>query len=652
MRKSLFVSLAIQNIKKNYRTVIPYIFTCVVTIMMYSILMSLTFSPFILEGFGGATVATFLSLGLGVVVVFSFIFIFYTSSFLLKKRLKEFGIYNVLGLEKKHISMIVGIETIITSVISLILGLLFGVLFSKLAQLFLFQLIQIDPTREFTISLTAIVTTIGLYSCVFLAVLLNTIWIVMRSKPIELIRQESAGEKEPKANWLVALMGFITLGAAYYISQTITDPVAAIMYFFIAVILVIIGTFCLFTSGSVVILKALRKNKNFYYKTKNFTSISGMIYRMKRNAAGLANICLLSTCVLVMLSTTVSLYFSMDDLLSARFKRNVIVTGIGTDEATVIETDRIVNDVKNEYKVAPLNSVQYRNTFAAFLINGNSFDLIKDNPSGYLNIIPVSDFNRFSGSNYTLNDDEVIVIYGKNNYEYDEINILGEKYSIKEQVKNNDSIEDYSYYTYTVVTVLVNDYYHLNNLVRDSGYVNERYTYMFNLDAPAETQINVIDSIYQDIKSSELMSGMAEGQETSRGNFMQLYGSFLFIGIFLGALFLMATVLIIYYKQLSEGYEDAKRFDIMKKVGMSQKEVSSSIRRQVLMVFFIPIIMAVIHIGFAFNMIKRVLFVLNMHNDQLFIICTIGTIVIFTLVYGIVYALTSRTYNKIVNSKY
>ncbi|MEG2798447.1 MAG: ABC transporter permease [Erysipelotrichaceae bacterium] len=652
MRKSLYLSLAIQNIKKNYRTVIPYLCTCVITIMMFSILDSLRTSAIILQGVGGGTMSVILLLGRVVVGAFSILFIFYTNSFLIKKRMKEFGVYNVLGLEKKHIILIISYETIILSVLSLLLGLFLGVAFSKISQLLLFKLMGLAATNEFTLSISSIILTCVVFAGIFFLVFLNTIRMIAKSNPIELIRQESAGEKEPKANWLVALIGFITLGAGYYLAQSIDDPVMAIMLFFLAVILVIVGTFCLFTSGSIVILKALKKNKKFYYKTKNFTAVSGMIYRMKRNAAGLANICILSTCVLVMISTTFSLYFNIGDIVDKRFVRDISVTARSVpNEEVVIETDSLVNSVLEQNQVVGKNVSNYKYAQYDYSnINGKLVKYEDINPV-IIMTISLSEYNRLTNDNITLADDELLMLETKYFKDKDTLSINDVTYKVTTIKDDKNVIDSFVYYATPIYVVIVNDMdvFYANS---SDNYVITKYIYMVDVDVDDELETSITDQIREQGKLDIYQSQYSvDGKIQNSQTFFELYGSLLFIGVFLSVLFLIATVLIIYYKQITEGYEDVRRFDIMKKVGMSQKEVSSSIRRQVLMVFFIPIVMATIHIGFAFKMISLMVGALSMNNTELFFYCTLFTVVIFSAVYAIVYALTSRTYNHIVNQK-
>lgn len=652
MHKSLYLSLAIQNLKKNYRTVIPYLCTCIITIMMFSILDMLRTSALVLNGIGSGTMGFILLLGRIVIGAFSVLFIFYTNSFLIKKRMKEFGVYNVLGLEKKHIVLIIIYETIILSLTSLILGLFLGVAFSKVSQLFLYKLMGLAASNDFTISISSIILTIFVFSGIFFLVLLGTIRTIFKSNPIELIRQESAGEKEPKANWILALVGFITLGCGYALSQSIADPVMAILLFFVAVILVIIGTFCLFIAGSIVILKMLKKNKKFYYQTKNFTAVSGLIYRMKRNAAGLANICILSTCVMVIVSTTFSLYLNIGEILDARFKREIMVTANdAVSEEILIETDQLINSVLDSHQIIGKDVSNYRYYQFDFSIEGNKLVEFK-NEGGFAVVMAMSlaDYNRLAGKDTVLANDEILIIDSRY-FKGDVLDLGDNDYKVTYVKDEKNQFETFEYYASLIHIIVVND---INNFINEhsNSYQEVNYLYMVDLNVDGDTESIIADEIRQQGKQDIYQARyMVDSKVQNSTVFSEMYGSLLFIGIFLSVLFLIATVLIIYYKQITEGYEDVRRFDIMKKVGMSQKEVSSSIRRQVLMVFFIPIIMATIHIGFAFKMISIMVGALSLNNTALFAFCTFITVLVFIIVYAIVYMLTSRTYNHIVNQK-
>ena len=531
MRRGLFGKLAVQNIRNNRSTYIPYMLTCIFCIAMMYMMEFLRDCPTLEKAVPQASeVRLIVGTGEVVVGIFCVIFLIYSNSFLMKRRQKEIGLYNILGLEKGHIGKVMFLETIMTSLLSLAAGIGFGILGSKLSLLLLFRFLHVPAVLGFYVSITGILFCIAGFGGIFLVILALNLTRVRMNNPVELLKGGNTGEREPRAKWLMAFLGVICLGVGYYLAVTTESPIQAIFIFLLAVILVMAGTYLLFTAGSIVILKLLRKNKKFYYKTSNFISVSGMIYRMKQNAAGLASICILSTGVLLLLSMTVSLYFGMGDIMVNWYP---------------FDTDAQISGISQE------QSEQFQKVFAQ----------------------AIEDYQVPAEKTVTETYLEIGCKQGKNGI------MIGQAYSYSE---DGNSVDLYT--------------------IRQSEY--ETY-YVDN-------------------------------------------GSILFIGIFLGALFLMGTAMIIYYKQISEGYEDQGRFQIMQKVGMSRREVKGAIRRQILLVFFIPLVMAMVHISMAFPLIRRLLLLFGMANTKLYVGCTAGTVLAFALVYGLIYSMTARSYYKIV----
>jgi len=657
MNKFFYSKIAANNIKNNSKTYVPYLITCILTISMYYIMHSLSINSGLDKISGGGALKSILFFGTIVLAFFSAIFLFYTHSFLIKKRKKEFGLYNILGMEKKHIFKIMFFETIYTVIISFTLGLGFGVIFSKLFYLILLKMLNFHIPINFEISMTALYYSLIIFGVIFILSYLNTLTQIHLSKPIELIKGNQTGEKEPKTKWIMTIIGIITLGAGYYISLTTQSPLEAIALFFVAVILVIIGTYLLFITGSITILKMLRKNKNYYYKTKNFTAVSGMIYRMKQNAVGLANICILSTAVLVMLSTTVSLFIGMEDLVRTRYPRDFVVSMQNFTDDDVIVINEIIQDLTNRNDMKIKNEIKHQFVYISAPREDNKF-LKTSERIGYQNIsnirlITVSEYNKMTGKNISLNKDEVLLqtIYG----EIKENTIIFEDktFKIKERIDDIEAASSQS-------ALMINSYYIVfsdKEIIEEIYlfFANEElegfsYYYGFDIDSKSENQIQLYNELVA-AKNQKGFSGLIESSEEARESFYSLYGGLFFIAIFLGTLFLIATVLIIYYKQISEGFDDKQRFEIMQKVGMSHEEVKSTIRNQVLTVFFLPLIMSGVHIAFAFPIITKMLAVLNLTNTPLFIKGLIGTLIIFALFYTIVYSLTAKAYYKIVSYK-
>lgn len=672
MSRFFYFKLAITNIKKNAKTYVPYMITSILTISMFYIICSLGNNPNVSKACGTDSMKYVLFLGTWVCGIFAIIFLFYTNSFLMKRRKKEFGLYNILGMEKKHISMVVLCETLIMSVISLVLGLVVGILFDKLMLLVILSMFTVEIPLGFHISPESFPATLTLFTGIFVLIFLNSIRQIHLAKPIELLQGSTVGEKEPKAKWLIALIGAICLGLGYYISLTTTNPIAALNMFFIAVILVIIGTYLLFTAGSIVLLKALRKNKNYYYKTKNFISISGMIYRMKQNAVGLANICVLSTMVLVMISSTFSLWNGMNDVLDNFYPREFTFTPFEYSDKSASDLKVWVKDTLDECNLEPKDIIDYSYLNFAVVQDKDSFIMYRDNPvySDMINdirnlfFITLDDYNKMTNSNETLKADEVLVYSNRDQYDYKEMKLSDKTFKVKETLDNfpNNIImsSDVASSHFMIVKDMsvINDLDKIQNEIYGDMASSIQYYYAFNVDADTEKILDINNKFENDIQemgtygentNKYVYEGSFDCRETEKNDFIGVYGGLYFIGVFLGVLFMIATILIMYYKQISEGYDDKGRFEIMQKVGISHEEIKKSIHSQVLTVFFLPLIVAGIHIAFAFPFITRLLAILNLTNVKLFAMATVGGFLLFSVFYAVVYRITARSYYKIVS---
>lgn len=661
MSKLFYFRLAATNMKKNARMYVPYLFTCIGTVMMYYIIHALTQNQSLKESYGGSAAVSLLNTGSGVIGIFAVIFLFYTNGFLIKQRKREFGLFNILGMEKRHIAKIIIVETLYTAVVSMALGLGMGVLLSKLVELFLFRLLHFQIHMGIELSPIAMGKSLVLFAGIFLLILLNNLRQIQLSKPIELLKGSNVGEREPKAKWLLALIGFLCLGGGYYISLTTESPLEAVTLFLVAIVLVMIGTYCLFTVGTIVVLKMMKKNRRFYYKTKHFTSISGMMYRMKQNAAGLANICILSTGVLIMLSTTCSMYAGMDNLLRNRFPRNIQVKGTALSEKQIEEVDQAVAQVEKERGLKLKDTVNYRYMSLMVLENEDGFYVEEEGMSSgqasdlvQLVCIPLEDFNRLSGTQETLERGQVLLYEANGHLEGEQIRLEKKEYQVKERIEELFTFTDQSDSLTDTFYLIVPDADTVYEMLREGLDVQEEiqdfdYYYGFDLEESAQVQKEVTEQLNA-LTENKGFACYVEGAEESRNSFYGLYGSMLFLGIFLGLLFVMATVLIIYYKQITEGYEDKERFHIMQKVGMSRREVKASIRSQVLTVFFLPLVMACIHTAFAYPVVKKILQLMNLTNTVIFIQTTVVTVAAFAVFYVFVYSLTAKAYEKIVSA--
>lgn len=661
MSSSIYSRLAVTNLKNNRKTYVPYILTAILTVMMYYIMDALSRNTNI----GDGNLRTVLVSAVGVIIVFSVIFLFYTNSFLIKRRKKEIGVYNILGMGKRHIAKMLLIESLITAVVSIVVGIAGGIIFSKLMYLILLKILHYDVGIEFEISVSSLGYTLLLFVFIFVLTLIYNLLQIKLSNPIELLHGSSQGEKEPKTKWVLTIFGVAALGIGYYIALTTEAPLAAIPNFFVAVISVILGTYALFVAGSIAIFKGLRKNKRFYYKTKHFTSVSGMIYRMKQNAVGLANICILSTMVLVMISTTISLYAGMNDLLYTRFPQEFDAkTNIATPESEQ-KVHQIIEEELKKAGVKTENRLEYHQGDFAAIKKADGFALeqyanYSDMDICELYMIPLEDYNQMEGKDSVLASDEVYLYCPGGTYGKDTVKVGDKTYRVVKELESmkiepkNHSNAIVDYYIVVPDTDQIHEF--LNYVYANSGmqeeWVNQMksltYKETFDLKGNEEDCLRAMDTMKKRIEK-EVEAAFCESRELNREGFYSLYGGLLFIGIYLGIMFLMATVLIIYYKQISEGYDDKERYQIMQKVGMSKREVKRSIRSQVLTVFFLPLVVAVVHIAVAFKVVTKLLAILNLVNVPLFLGYTIATVAVFAVFYGIVFGVTAREYYKIVN---
>lgn len=642
MNNFIYEKLAVTNLKNNRKTYVPYIFTGVLTVMMFYIIDALSGG----KGITQNTLKICLQYATGVIIVFAVIFLFYTNSFLIKRRKKEIGVYNILGMGKRHIARMMAVETILTAGISILGGLVFGIIFGKLMYLLLLKILHNSVDMQFSVNGTAIVQTVILFAGIFLLTYLYNILQIQLVNPVELLHGGNQGEKEPKSRWLLVIVGVAALGNGYWIALTTEAPLEVLLKFFVAVVCVIIGTYALFIAGSIVVLKILRKNKAYYYNPKHFTSVSGMIYRMKQNGAGLANICVLSTMVLVMVSTTVSLYAGMEDILDSRFPRDVSIVCNEADTNKEETLQRLIKEQCEKAGVKITDRVRYRYGSMNAVLKGNNLEKVEqyypDNHFYYVEMITQEEYNRIEKQNVSLKEQEILTYTTNGKCGKKQINIAGQNYQVKKELSEMTSQPKSTAEMYKTLYIVFANAEQIERIESFS------YADKFNLKGDDGKQKEALEQIQNEFYE-KIPDGMMESRMLSRSSFYELYGGLFFIGIYLGSMFIMATVLIIYYKQISEGYDDRERYQIMQKVGMSKKEVKRSIRSQVLSVFFLPLVVAVIHVAVAFKVMTKILGVLNLTNVSLFAVCTIITIAVFAVFYIIVYSITAKEYYRIVN---
>ena len=668
----VYRKLAFTNIKNNGSLYLPYIISGMVTVAMFYIMMFLNNSKGLEKIYGSSYLTSIMALGVGTIAVFSYIFIFYTNSFIIKRRKKEIGVYNILGMEKRHIAKLMGIETVTVALIAIIGGIVTGILFSKLSIMLLYKILAVKETVKFEINFSTIINTLIVFGILYALTLVYNMMQIKLANPIELLRSGNVGEKEPKSKWLMTIIAVGCLAVAYYISFTTKNPLKVLSLFFVAVLLVIIGTYLLFIAGSIVFLKMLRKNKKFYYNKKHFAAVSGMIYRMKQNAGGLASICILSTMVLVIIASTVSLYIGLDDELKTRYPMEAVsyVDYLKVDENVDTVRDHIKQIIEDEGR-----TITDEKTYGYFNMltkqNDNSLEKSSENDSlgngTYVNIVTKDTLCDLEDSldekDIPELTDDSVAVYGMKKFNYDSIKILGRKFDVKEskyyKIKKDAYISSgFTNEYYIVVNNMdtLTQIFDLQKEVYGDRAFTFRNTIGFDFDGTKQQKIDCVNKINKYLVSDakkEIGSGTAyvEGRAENEEAVYTLYGGIFFLGIFLGSMFLMVTVMIIFYKQTSEGYDDKDRYEIMEKVGMSNAEVKKSIQSQVRMVFFLPIVTAAIHVAAAFPMLRRLLVMFNLTDTQLMIECMIGTLLVFLAIYYLVFKLTSRTYYKIVGNQ-
>lgn len=681
---SLYRKLAVTNVKNNKHFYLPYLLMGIISAMMFYSMRAMQGNEGLNQMHGGAQLQLILTFGTAVIAIFVCVFLFYTNSFIMKRRKKELGVYNILGMEKKHIAKVIFLEILFTFVISAGAGLFLGIIFNKLLMMFLYRLTGLTSSIQFYISWDGVWQTIELFGAIYLVTFIYNFMQIQMSNPIELLHSRSTGEREPKIKLVMTLLGVVCIASAYYISITTENPIAVIGLFFVAVVLVMVGTYLLFTAGSIALLKMLRKNKRYYYQTKHFSTVSGMIYRMKQNAVGLANICILSTMVLVMVSTTFSMYVGLDDELDSRYKKELSVQlryehlpdVVAVDKMTEVIKQRVKNSgrtiLSQEQKVEM--SFTGTKTEDGIAISDTGFE---DNMNGItiVTAITKADYEKSAQTGVSdLAGDEVVIASNSKDAS-DTLTLLGKEYRVANAVPL--SAVDEAYYSVVggVIYVIVRDEAVLNDMItsvmtelgdtaendyRRSSLVT--YDMAVDIDGTPEEKLACAKAVRDEVsrwQSDESLpndmkaygSSYVESRQEGYDDFISYNGGLFFLGLFLGTMFLMVTVLIIYYKQISEGYDDKERFAIMEKVGMSNAEVKSAISAQVRIVFFLPLITAALHLAAAFPMLKRLLALLNLTNTTLFLWCLVGTLIVFGLLYFVVFVLTSKSYYKIVGNQ-
>lgn len=658
--------MALVNLARNGQFYIPYLLTVMGTAAAYYITLALAATPDLPQTSRYSYLTMFMSIGTFVIAVFAVIFLTYTNSFLMKRRKRELGLYNVLGMGKRHIAIVLGCETLYTAFAGIIGGAALGMLLQKLAMLLLCRMMRMDIVYGFYVSGSAIAGTAILFGVILLFNLLLNLHRIHVQNPMELLRESSAGEREPKTRWPLAVIGVAALGAGYAIAVTTRSAMMALGMYFIAVLLVIIGTYCLFTSVSIAVLKALRANKKFYYQTDHFIGVSGMLYRMKRNAVGLANICILSTMVLVMVSGTLSLYLGSEAALDEQFAGNLRAE-VRYDPAEETPFDSaalsaIVSKQLEQQGVSAAPVAAYR--YLSFNVNEEQGALeVKKYLSGSSSMVCAmtpSDYAAITGAETPSLADGQMLLFTDGAGQRRNLTF---RFAEAADVTLTAAEPDSRYPAPRMFQPSAVDVFYL---VVSDGTFQELYVGQQTALGEAGGELmqwngfwNVDESAVQPDEMEQTLDFTGTGSWArldldTRSSFAQEYyslnGGFFFLGVFLGAIFLMAAVLIIYYKQISEGYEDRERYLVMQKVGMEPRTVRRSVNTQLLVVFFAPLAVAAIHVAFDFSLMTRLLTLFSLHNGTLTLLCTAGTLAVFGVIYALVFRVTARAYYKLVKA--
>ena len=681
MKIDFYPRLAWDGIRKNKRLYLPYILTCAGMVMMFYIIHHLAAMPALDGMAGGSTTKLTLGFGVWVIAVFALIFLTYTNSFLMRRRQKEFGLYNILGMGKKNLGLVYIWETVIVFVISMISGLVCGIGLSKMAELGLVRMLYGEITYDFTISSEVILDTFLVFGVIFVFLFLKGMLTLWRLNAVSLLKSENTGEKPPRANYLLGLGGILILAAAYYIAVSIQSPLLALSWFIIAVIMVIIATYLLFVAGSVMMCRILQKNQKYYYQKNHFVAVSSMVYRMKRNGAGLASICILSTMVLVMMLGAGSLYFGAEDSLKTRYPREISVSV----DFVSFEEDHVYTSEKEEHLLAEIDQILDDNdvtpqnkecylssSIVGMLGNGklianpeivNTANVDTMEKVTQVYFVPLSEYNECMDTKETLGEGEVLIHCVRRSYDDPEIHLAdGTVLTVKKQVDAMMGSGDAAMDIIPSVFVVVNDLEAISDSI-NSEFTNEDYYcrpelhYGFDTGLEAEEEIRLAEEIRTHVRELDVTgeggfySYGVECREAEREDFYGTYGGIFYLGVILSIVFILATVLIIYYKQVTEGYEDESRFAIMQKVGMTKEDIRKNINSQMLTVFFLPLAAAVLHLSFAFPMVQKLLALFNLRNVSLMILIMAISVLVFGVFYGIIYKVTSNAYYSIVSGK-
>ncbi|MFD1450056.1 ABC transporter permease [Oceanobacillus sojae] len=672
MRNSFYLKMAADSIRKNGKMYFPFIISCISTIMMTYIIQALSTNPGLSEIPGGENLKTILSMGYFVLILFSTIFLFYMNSFLMKNRKREFGVYNILGMDKKHIMKMLAYETFYIFVFSMIVGLVAGTILNKVCVLLIRQMMGADVALGFEFSPEAVVWTLSFFIIIFLLILLGNIYQIRFANPIDLLKSGNVGEKEPKTKWFLSILGVLLTGWGYYIGLTLQSPINGMPFAFLAAILIIAGTYLLFTTGSIAVLKILKNNKNYYYQTSHFIPVSGMLYRMKKNAVGLGNITVLSVGVILLLSIAVSLYIvSGNKDGDSQYAGNVISEvrlsedTDDTGEEVKAKLNELIDQTASETNntVTGLSSYTYLNlvTLAAddgFEVTKDAYSMLAKQSPASLYLTDQESYNQLTGDNISLDENEVYVHGTGDEYTKKTLSLMDYQFSVNVM----EDMEEFSLDNET--TSLISDTYYiivedietLRQIEKQQKEIVEGYAASTNVstqirleqDINEQQEIAFGEQLRSNMEKEDMDLVVVDSRTEAASDLQALRSGVLFIVLNLAVLLLLMTVLIIYYKQTSEAYDDKERFSILQKIGLNQMEIKKAIKSQILTVFFLPVIVTGIHILAIFLLMRKLMILVMINQVNLFPISVLIAFLVFLIVYMIIYRITARVYYKIV----
>ncbi|MGX4685530.1 FtsX-like permease family protein [Vagococcus sp. JNUCC 83] len=656
-----YLKLAFTNLKKNKRAYAPFILSMIFLVTI-NVIMQVLLKNKGMDSLPGVDAAkTLFGFGSVVIMIFTLIFSLYTNGFLLKQRKKELGLYNILGMGKRELGKILFIESIMVSLFSIVMGIFTGIIFSKLSFLILKKMTGFGDGFTYSLNVLSLsyisLFFIGIF---FLLYVINRIQLKLVN-PLELLKGTQTGEKEPKVKWLTGILGIVCIGAGYYMSVTIESPLKAISLFFFAILLVIVGTYALFMASSIMILKFLKRRKTYYYQPTHFIAISNMMYRMKQNAVGLASITVLSTMVLVTLSTTGSLFFGMDNVIK---NRNPYDMSLTVPEDKVKEVESLFKTEATKYDVS-LDEVDHADLSDSLMVlkNRNEYNMLSKetkNLNAYslaesLNFMTQDEYNRLEKTNLKLSDKDIALYSMNGHFKEDNVSFGGKRFDVKKVINKITFIPKVSGISNMLFVVVANQKVMeetIKALAPDdfATYLVKEPTVYVNFTGDSHDKLTYAKEMKHKLKKIGDRNTFSSS-DIDKEELQSFTGGFLFLGIILGLSFTLATGLIIYYKQISEGIQDEHRYDIMQKVGMSHQEVKKSIRGQILMVFFFPIMLATLHLAFAFPLMTNLLLLFGLSDKRLFLIISIIVVGIFLLIYLAIYSQTSKVYYRLVERK-